>query len=243
MNNQPISTGLASLDAALGGGLRPGSLTVIAGRTGMGATSLALQIGERIAGTLRKKGWLYTGGSVELNPSDILGNLLRYRDSGTPLPFVICDGPHWSVAMIERALADKPVSSVVIDELLRLAPNRPERYDCPSAAYPAMAQELKHLARALHVPVLCNVRLGRFVEERDDPQPTLEDLSYSCPLGAAVDTVLLLYREDYYCHDGFSRQKKHSDRAEITVTRRCGETVIIPCRWDVRYLRFEESLK
>lgn len=231
MDSKPIPAGLAPLDDALGGGLRPGTLTVIAGRPGMGATSLALQIGECIAGTMRKKGWLYTGGSAELNPADVLDSLLRYRDSGTPLPFIICDSPHWSAAMIGRALTGKPVSCVVIDELLRLAPNRPERYGCPSAAYPAMAQELKHLARVLHVPVLCNARLGRFVEERADPHPTLADLTYSFPLGEAADTVLLLYREDYYCHDGFSGHRKQCDRAQITVSQRHSGETTVSCRF------------
>lgn len=228
MNNQPISTGLASLDEALGGGLRPGSLTVIAGRTGMGATSLALQIGECIAGALRKKGLLYTGGSIELNPTDVLGDLLRYRGSFVPLPFIICDGPHWSAAMIERALVGKPVSCVVIDELLRLAPNRPERYDCPSAAYPAMAQELKHLARVLHVPVLCNIRLDRCVEAREDPHPTVADLTYSFPLGRAVDTVLLLYRDGYYD----PKKRGTPERTQITVSQRHGGEKAVFCRWN-----------
>jgi len=228
MNNQPIPTGLVPLDDALGGGLRSGTLTVIAGRTGMGATSLALQIGENVAGTVSKKGWLYTGGSVELNPADVLGDLLRYRGSFIPLPFIICDGPHWSAAMIERALTGKPVSCVVIDELVRLAPNRPERYDCPSAAYPAAAQELKHLARVLHVPVLCNIRLDRSVEAREDPHPTLADLTYSFPLGEAVDTVLLLHRDGYYD----PKKRGTPEWTQITVSQRHGGEKAVFCRWN-----------
>lgn len=228
MNNDPIPTGLAPLDSALAGGLRPGTLTVIAGRTGMGATSLALQIGESMANAARKKGWLYTGGSVELNPIDVLGALLRYRRSFIPLPFVICDGPHWSAAMIERARVGKPVSCVVIDDLLRLAPNRPERYDCPSAAYPAIAQELKHLARALGVPVLCNIRLDRSIEAREDQHPTLADLTYSFPMGEAVDTVLLLYRDGYYD----PKKRGTPEWTQITVSQRHGGEKIVFCRWN-----------
>ena len=39
-----IPTGIPSLDEMLGGGLRRGSLTVIASRPGMGKTSFALQL-------------------------------------------------------------------------------------------------------------------------------------------------------------------------------------------------------
>ena len=44
-----LPTGLHSLDKMLGGGLRRGSLTLIASRPGMGKTSLALQIAGNIA--------------------------------------------------------------------------------------------------------------------------------------------------------------------------------------------------
>src|SRR6476469_3691516 len=44
MSNQRQSTGIALLDEALGGGLVPGTLTVIAGATGIGKTQLGLQI-------------------------------------------------------------------------------------------------------------------------------------------------------------------------------------------------------
>ncbi len=41
-----ISTGLETLDAALGGGLLPGSLTLVLGATGVGKTQLGVQISE-----------------------------------------------------------------------------------------------------------------------------------------------------------------------------------------------------
>lgn len=237
-NTNPIPTGLAPLDSALGGGLRPGTLTVIAARPGMGMTALALQIANYIASAARKKAWLYTGGTGERNPADVLGKLLRFRDSCIPIPFILCDGPHWSSAIIERELTGKPVSSVVIDELFSLAPNRPERYGNFSAALPAMAQELKHLARTLNVPVICNARLSRDLEERADPHPDMADFAYALPMGEAVDTVLLLYRSGYY--DSLARQARF-EPAQITVAQRHGGEKTIFCRWDRRFLRFEEE--
>src|SRR5687768_1544613 len=40
------STGVPALDDALGGGLRPGTLTVIVGATGIGKTQLGLQFAQ-----------------------------------------------------------------------------------------------------------------------------------------------------------------------------------------------------
>ncbi|MFT4086023.1 MAG: DnaB-like helicase C-terminal domain-containing protein [Gordonia sp. (in: high G+C Gram-positive bacteria)] len=45
----PVSTGFAQLDAALCGGLRPGTLTMVAGCTGTGTTTLTLGIGIQTA--------------------------------------------------------------------------------------------------------------------------------------------------------------------------------------------------
>src|SRR5215475_13090652 len=42
-----LSTGLADLDSLLGGGLLPGTLTVVAGATGIGKTQLGLHFADR----------------------------------------------------------------------------------------------------------------------------------------------------------------------------------------------------
>jgi len=232
-NTNSIPTGLAPLDSALGGGLRPGTLTVIAGRPGMGGTSLALQIGKSIAKTTGKKGWLYTGGS---------GNLLHHRYSGVQPPFTVCDTPHLSTDMIERKLTGADVSCVVIDRLLNVAANQPERYNCFSTALPAVARELKHLARALHVPVICTGALRREMERRKDRHPTETDYRTSLPVGDAADTALLLYREDYYYwDDDLPEQRPHTDAAEITVLPRGSDGKLVRCRWNEVLLRFEEK--
>ena len=46
MSETIIPTGLSALDNALNGGLRPGSLTLVAGRPGMGKTSFLKQIAK-----------------------------------------------------------------------------------------------------------------------------------------------------------------------------------------------------
>ncbi|QZA06491.1 DnaB-like helicase C-terminal domain-containing protein [Mycolicibacter heraklionensis] len=44
----PVPTGFREIDAALDGGLQPGSLTVIAGYTGSGVTALATHIAAQL---------------------------------------------------------------------------------------------------------------------------------------------------------------------------------------------------
>ena len=174
---------------------------------------------------------------MELNPADVLGNLLYHRDSGVRIPFTVCDSPHLSAALIERKLTGADVSCVVIDQLLTLAANQPERYDCFSTALPAVARELKHLARTLCVPVICTGTLHREEKPRHDLCATVADFQADLPLGGAADTALLLWREAYCGLD----ERKRSDRAEITVVQRHGGAGLVRCRWDKFFLRFEEK--
>lgn len=48
MNNTIIPTGFRTLDALLGGGLRPGTLTVVGARPGMGRTSFARNVFDSV---------------------------------------------------------------------------------------------------------------------------------------------------------------------------------------------------
>lgn len=95
-----LSTGFVDLDKALGGGLKPGNLIILAGRPSMGKSALAANIGFNIADRRRKvlaakehghdlpnKGGIVDFNSLEMTNEEIGGRLLA-TEAGIPLHII-----------------------------------------------------------------------------------------------------------------------------------------------------------
>lgn len=98
---------------------------------------------------------------------------------------------------------------------------------------------LKQLAKELNVPVVALAQLNRAVESRTtkDKRPQLSDLRESGSLEQDADTVLMLYREEYYKPD-----TEMKGIAEILIRKaRSGEAGGKAfAKFIGRYTRFEE---
>ena len=78
--------------------------------------------------------------------------------------------------------------------LVRADGNKQKRYEEVSE----VSRTIKTLARELNVAIVLLAQLNREVERRDDKRPQLSDLRDSGEIEQDADTVLFVYRDQYY---------------------------------------------
>lgn len=213
-------TGHQELDYILNGGLAPGQLTVVSGRTGHGKTTLAL---DMIRHTAFKDDRPVFFASAEQGKDEIIKRLLSAEatvplaglrtsqmndqqwqaltDCVAPIaeaPLYIEDSARTMIDFLEethRLGTDHDLSLIVVDGLNLFASGEDtsSRYEDVAA----MSRALKHLARELNVPVVVTAGLSRGIEERGyDALPRLTDLRDSGALEEDADIVIFVNRPD-----------------------------------------------
>ena len=240
-----IPTGLSDLDKLLGG-LQRSDMIVMAGRPGMGKTSLALSIALQAARRHQKRVALF---SLEMSDEQLVQRLVsaetgidsqRLRlgniksDEWTTfyqaikllsetLVF-IDDTPAISVLELRtkarRLHAEHGLDLLIIDymQLMRGGARNENRQQEISF----ISRSIKGLARELNVPILALSQLSRQVESRHDKRPMLSDLRESGSIEQDADVVLFIYRDDVYNPD-----TEFPNIAEIIVSKhRSGPTGI-----------------
>jgi replicative DNA helicase len=96
-------------------------------------------------------------------------------------------------ARLERA--GRSLDLVVVDHLHKM-----RQPGCQSKVteYTEISARLAEMAKRLDCPVLALAQLNRSVESRDDKRPQLSDLRESGSIEQDADTVLFVYRPEYY---------------------------------------------
>lgn len=217
-----LSTGFRALDKALGGGLSKGALCILAGRPGMGKTTLALCLAENLAkqGTV-----LYI--SLEMTADQLSAKRIARR-TGIPAQRILLESgrdafqddemtkitsaasdlcktalvlnQHMGTTLEEIALlarSQKNLVGVVVDHLGLIRP-REGRSRSRTEIVTEISAGLKELALSLDVPVLALSQLNRASEQSQEKRPSLAHLRDSGTLEQDADVVMLLYRPDYY---------------------------------------------
>jgi replicative DNA helicase len=230
---QGVTTGISDLDHKLGG-LRPGRLYILAGRPSMGKSSLSVNIslgaaraghGVALFSAEMPEGDLGTFmlGSLTGLPIDQVNNARlddndfhrlteAQRDLGK-LPIWINDRPKPSVSDMRaqaRVLSRKrKLGVIVVDHIGIIRADR--RYDNRVAEITEITGSLKQLAKETNTAVIALSQLSREVEKREDKRPMLSDLRDSGSIEQDADTVMFLYRDEYYLE---REQPKATAKAE-----------------------------
>ena len=92
------------------------------------------------------------------------------------------------------------------------------------------------MAKELSVPVICCAQLSRGPESRTDKRPMLSDLRDSGAIEQDADTVIFLYRDEYYKTD---TNQEEGNIAEVIIAKnRHGSTGNVKVGWIGKYTKF-----
>jgi replicative DNA helicase len=147
--------------------------------------------------------WFYQKSDEGL--ADVSKRAMSLHEAGKlvkALPLLIDDQPGLTVDQIAgraRQLHMKESLSMVVVDHINLV-KRPRRND--NAELGEIAISLKNLAKDLKIPVMVLVQLNRGQKHRADRRPQLEDLRSSGEIEEALDTAVMVYRDEYHNPDG-----------------------------------------
>lgn len=213
-------TGFAFLDSR--GGMQPGDLWIVGGRSSQGKTSFALSVVRHLAengvavayyslemSRLQLSSRI-TSGVTGLTSKSILneemaddvfktfnvgvGEIMQWGDR------IFFDDNSTSgidtiLSSIRTLVMQKGVKVAVIDYLQILTVNM--RAANKEQMMGDVARRLKNLARELDITIVALSQLNR-EGENNDPMPTMSSLRDSGQICEAADVVLLVYRPQYY---------------------------------------------
>lgn len=249
-----LMTGLADLDDMLAG-LHGSDLIVIAGRPGMGKSTLAQTIARTVANCApvavfnaemseeqQNDRLLAAESSVPLSRIRVgqeLEDSEWTRLSGAtaslmrlPIRFDYRSAP--TLAHVQRQCRTMKrqcgLGLVVVDYLQLMAMPDAERRDLQIGL---LSAGLKALAKDLRVPVIALSQLNRSLEQRPDKRPRMSDLRDSGAIEQDADVILFAYRDEVYHED-----TPEPGIMEINIAKqRQGEIGTVRTAWQGAYSR------
>ncbi len=228
-------SGFTGLDEFLGG-FQPSDLVIIAGRTSLGKTSLALSIARNAA---VEQGACVALFSLEMAQEPLVLRLLanesginsrRVRLGGhlaeeeekrimestgilSEAPIYIDDSPQIRVVEMRskarRLHYERGINLIIVDYLQLMQGEDRRENRVQEIGY--ISRSLKALARELNVPVLALSQLSRQVDWRASHIPQLSDLRESGSIEQDADIVMFVHRDEaYYTIEEW--QDQHPDK-------------------------------
>jgi replicative DNA helicase len=232
-----VATGFYDLDR-MTAGLQQGDLVVLAGRPSMGKSALALNMAEHVA---IEQGLPVAVFSMEMSAAQLALRLVgsvgridqqrlrtgamsdddwgRMTDAVEKLRDVslhIDETPALGTGDL-RARARRHARVVgklglIVVDYLQLMSGAGEENRATELG--EITRGLKALAKELQCPVVALSQLNRSVEARSDKRPMMSDLRESGAIEQDADTIMFIYRDDYY-----NKDSKEPGVAEVIVAK------------------------
>jgi replicative DNA helicase len=251
-----LPSGLITLDKHTNG-FSPGQLIIIAGRPGIGKSSLADRILHTVCFIKKEpaqfysiemtaKEFTYRQCSLDMNiPHDsIRKNALSVAEKRQLSLWATDIVPNSSLQIRDGELyiedlcykakraAKNGISLLMIDYLQLVQSKKPHGTRDEQVGH--ITRSLKSLAKELNIPVIALCQLNRNPEGRADKRPELSDLRESGNIEQDADMVIFIYREGYYV------ELNYQEQAELIIAKnRSGETGTVHCWWSGPTMSFQ----
>ena len=254
-----LPSGFPDLDRTILG-LNNSELILVAGRPGMGKTSIALNMALQVGLNQKKSVAIF---SLEMSREQLATRLLS-RASLVPLQNLLTgqlSEEQWrsvsdaaqSLSMTDILIDDNPTLTVsemnaqcrrvanlglVVIDYLQLMQSAGSGHtwsnESRTQAVSDISRMLKIMAKELNVPVITASQLSRANESRQDKRPMLSDLRESGSIEQDADVVIGLYRDGYY-----NKESENPNLAEaIVLKNRKGQTGTVELSWLGEYTSF-----
>ena len=254
-----LPTGFADLDR-MTLGLNESELILVAGRPGMGKTSIALNMALHVGLQLRKTVAIF---SLEMSREQLTTRLLsraalvpgqslltgqlsdqqwcevsNAAQALSATDIRIDDNPTLTVSDMNAQCRRVPQLGLVVVDYLQLMQSAGSGHswsnESRTQAVSDISRMLKIMAKELGVPVICASQLSRANESRQDKRPLLSDLRESGSIEQDADVVIGLYRDGYY-----NKEAENPNLAEaIVLKNRKGMTGTVKLNWLGEYTSF-----
>ena len=250
-----LSTGFDAIDHFITG-LRGGEQVIIAARTGVGKTSLALNIATNVAKHYDKSVAIF---SLEMSVEELASRIVSIEamiDSERIRRGTLTD-ENWlnfaqaidvlgktrlylddtaSITVTEMKAKLRRIQNlglVIVDYLGLVGSSR--RNENRVQEVSDISRSLKVMAKELKVPVICLSQLNRDVDKRSKAnkpsRPMLADLRESGSIEQDADVVIMLHKDEF-------EQEDDNIMECIVAKNRHGETGTREMRWCAKFTKF-----
>lgn len=266
--NLGFPTGFVEFDQAIGGfGIQKGGVYGLGGLSGMGKTTLALEIMKNIAKQFFKVSFY----SYEMSELDIQYKLLS-SETGiehTRIKSGSLDKREWEMVTntatslgripltylgykelkssdisifeqrVRKDVEENEVDVIFIDHIALMSDST-IRNGTETDRVTSIARKLSRLAKELNIAIVMLCQLNRKVEERASKRPTSADVKNSGAIWEECDVFFFIHRESRFDTEGESDRSKERNATIIIGKNRLGrENVDVSIIAELEFSRFK----